>query len=98
MTSRSLLLAAALLPALTSATRAGDAPPAAKPNVVFILAAAIGEKTDRAAAQPEKAKELHEKLQAWRQSVSAPMPRPKTPADEAAGKQRKRKKEADDGA
>jgi arylsulfatase A-like enzyme len=57
----------------------------------------IGEKNDLAAAQPEKVKELHEKMLAWRKEVGAPMPRPKTPADEAAGKQKKRRKEADDG-
>ena len=57
----------------------------------------IGEKNDLAAAQPEKMKELHEKMLAWRQAVNAPMPRPQTAADEAAGKQKKRKKEADDG-
>jgi arylsulfatase A-like enzyme len=57
----------------------------------------LGEKNDLAAAQPERAKALHEKLLAWRKEVDAPMPRAKTAADEAAGKQRKRKKEADDG-
>jgi arylsulfatase A-like enzyme len=57
----------------------------------------LGEKNDLAAAQPERLKELHEKLLAWRKEINAPMPRAKTAADEAAGKQKKRKKEADDG-
>src|SRR5262249_51037851 len=34
----------------------------------------IGEKKDLAKAQPEKVKELHDKLKAWRESVKAPMP------------------------
>src|SRR5439155_18148684 len=36
----------------------------------------IGEKHDLAAAMPEKAKELHDKLVASRKSVNAPMPSP----------------------
>lgn len=34
------------------------------------------QKTDLAAKQPEKAKELHGKLAAWRKAVNAPMPTP----------------------
>ena len=34
----------------------------------------IGEKTDLAAKQPERAKELRDALAAWRKSVNAPMP------------------------
>ena len=34
----------------------------------------IGEKTDLAAKMPDKAKELHAKLVAWRKAVNAPMP------------------------
>jgi arylsulfatase A-like enzyme len=36
-----------------------------------------GERNDLAAAMPERAKELHAKLAAWRTSVNAPMPSPK---------------------
>jgi arylsulfatase A-like enzyme len=59
----------------------------------------LGEKNDLAAAQPEKVKELHEKMLAWRKEINAPMPRPKTPADEAAAKKKgkKKNKAADDG-
>jgi arylsulfatase A-like enzyme len=35
----------------------------------------IGEKTDLAAKMPERAKELHDALTAWRKSVNAPMPK-----------------------
>jgi len=34
----------------------------------------LGEKVNLAAERPEKARELHEKLVAWRKSVGAPMP------------------------
>jgi len=34
----------------------------------------IGEKTDLAMKMPEKAKELHDMLVAWRKKVNAPMP------------------------
>ncbi len=34
----------------------------------------IGEKKNLAAAQPEKAKELHKQLVAWREQIKAPMP------------------------
>jgi len=58
----------------------------------------IGEKNDLAAAQPEKVKELHEKMLAWRKEISAPMPRAKTPEDGAeAGKQVKARKNQDPG-
>lgn len=39
----------------------------------------IGEKTNLAAKLPEKAKELHAKLGAWRKEVGAPMPAPNKP-------------------
>ena len=44
---------------------------------------------------PEKAKELHEKLVAWRKSVNAPMPTPNKPdstAQPADGKKKGRGK------
>jgi arylsulfatase A-like enzyme len=39
----------------------------------------LGQKHDLAAAQPEKVKELHQKLVAWRQAIKAPMPTPRKP-------------------
>ncbi len=36
----------------------------------------IGEKNDLAASQPERVKELHARLLAWRKELSAPMPTP----------------------
>ena len=41
---------------------------------LYNLKDGIGEKTDLAAKHPEKAKELHDALAAWRKNVSAPMP------------------------
>jgi arylsulfatase A-like enzyme len=38
----------------------------------------LGEKKDLASAMPEKLRELHAKLQAWRKDISAPMPRKRT--------------------
>ena len=37
----------------------------------------IGEKTDLAPKLPDRAKELHDQLAAWRKSVNAPMPKPR---------------------
>ncbi len=45
----------------------------------------IGEKTNLAAQQPEKAKALHEKLIAWRKEVGALMPTPNPNFDPSAG-------------
>jgi hypothetical protein len=36
----------------------------------------IGETKNLATQMPDKAKELHAKLVAWRQAINAPMPRP----------------------
>ena len=47
----------------------------------------LGEKTNLAAKLPDKTRELHARLRAWRAEIKAPMPRPKTDADTAAGKQ-----------
>jgi arylsulfatase A-like enzyme len=45
----------------------------------------LGETKNLATANPDKAKELHERLMAWRQETNAPMPTPNKPgADEAA--------------
>jgi arylsulfatase A-like enzyme len=39
----------------------------------------IGETRNLAAQMPDKAKELHDKLVAWRQEIKAPMPTPNSP-------------------
>lgn len=44
----------------------------------------LGEKRNLAAAQPEKAKELHAQLLAWRKELRAPMPTPNLDAGKAA--------------
>ena len=54
----------------------------------------LSEKSDLATAQPEKAKELHAQLCAWRKEIKAPMPTPNTPSDkedpnQKAAKQKK---------
>jgi arylsulfatase A-like enzyme len=41
----------------------------------------IGETKNLATAQPEKARELHTKMIAWRESVGAKMPTPNTPSE-----------------
>lgn len=56
----------------------------------------LSEKHDLAAAQPGRARELHEKLLAWRKQVSAPMPRPITKADRASGKARRQQGKEED--
>jgi len=45
---------------------------------LYNLADDVSQKTDLAAKNPDKAKELHGKLVAWRKSVNAPMPTPNT--------------------
>jgi arylsulfatase A-like enzyme len=60
----------------------------------------LSQKKDLAASQPEKTKELHGKLVAWRESVAAPMPTkrdpsaPKPPAKAKGKKGGKRKAKA----
>jgi arylsulfatase A-like enzyme len=39
----------------------------------------VGEKRNRASEMPEKAKDLHARLAAWRRAVKAPMPQPNMP-------------------
>jgi arylsulfatase A-like enzyme len=61
----------------------------------------IGEKNNLAAAQPERAKELHARLIAWRKAINAPMPQPNTPAADSTKKKKggggkKKKAAADD--
>jgi arylsulfatase A-like enzyme len=57
----------------------------------------IGEKKDLATEMPEKAKELHTKMIAWREAINAPMPtrnEPKTTAEpKKKGKGKKKKAE-----
>jgi arylsulfatase A-like enzyme len=56
----------------------------------------IGEKTNLAVKMPDKAKELHAKMIAWREAIKAPMPVPNTdikpvsPAKPGKGKGRKK--------
>jgi arylsulfatase A-like enzyme len=57
----------------------------------------IGESKNLSEQMPEKARELHAKLVAWRQAIEAPMPTPNEPkaaAQPKAGGQRKGKKQA----
>lgn len=54
----------------------------------------LSETNNLAEAKPEKARELHEKLQAWRQEIDAPLPTKNTPVADAqqpkAGKKGKK--------
>jgi arylsulfatase A-like enzyme len=56
----------------------------------------IGEKNNLAQAMPDKTRELHNRLLAWRKEINAPMPTPNTPRaaakDGAKGKAKKRAK------
>lgn len=52
----------------------------------------LGEKHNLAAANPDKAAELHRKLVQWRQELKAPMPRPTTAADREKGKGKRGRK------
>ncbi|MBI5687899.1 MAG: sulfatase [Verrucomicrobia bacterium] len=52
----------------------------------------LGEQKNLAATMPEKAKELHNKLVAWRKSVNAPMPTPNKPDLNAQTNEGKKKK------
>ena len=61
---------------------------------LYNLKSDLSEKSDLATAQPEKAKELHAQLCAWRKEIKAPMPTPNTPSDkedpnQKAAKQKK---------
>ena len=52
----------------------------------------IGEKKNLATAEPEKTRELHEKLKAWRQEINAPMPQANQVSADAAEPQKPAKK------
>jgi arylsulfatase A-like enzyme len=54
----------------------------------------LGEKNNLAAKMPEKVKELHEKMLAWRAEMKAPMPTSHKPDPTAKKKARKAKKKA----
>lgn len=55
---------------------------------LYNLKSDIGEKQDLAAKMPEKVKELHGKLLAWRESVGAKMPTPNKPQKASPRKNR----------
>jgi arylsulfatase A-like enzyme len=52
----------------------------------------LGQKIDLAKKEPEKTKELHEKLVAWRTSIDAPMPRKRQPGETSPAKAKKKGK------
>ncbi len=56
----------------------------------------LSERNNLAAKMPDKTKELHEKLLAWRREIKAPMPRPITPQDIANAKLKKKPKKDKD--
>ena len=57
---------------------------------LYNLADDIGQKTNLAARMPEKTKELHEQLLAWRKTVKAPLPQPNPEYDGTAKASKKR--------
>ncbi|MBK8040086.1 MAG: sulfatase [Verrucomicrobiaceae bacterium] len=57
----------------------------------------LGESKNLASTNPDKAKELHSKLQTWREAIQAPMPTKNTPSAEPTKKKKgKGKKKADE--
>lgn len=58
---------------------------------LYDLATDIGEQTNLAKSQPDRARDLHAKLVAWRAEISAPMPTPNDGSDRPK-KKRKNKK------
>ena len=46
----------------------------------------LGETKNLAATNPDKAKEMYERLVAWRKETGAPMPTPNKPSEAPAGK------------
>ena len=54
-------------------------------NELYKIARDIGEKTDLAGKLPEKTKQMHELLKAWRKSVRAPVPTQRNPEYDPAG-------------
>lgn len=51
----------------------------------------LGESQNLATDQPDKAKELHEKMKAWRERIGAPMPVANVPSAEAEGNPKNKK-------
>lgn len=51
----------------------------------------LGESQNLATDQPDKAKELHEKMKAWREVIGAPMPVANVPGADAGGKEKNKK-------
>ncbi|MCX7888047.1 MAG: aryl-sulfate sulfohydrolase, partial [Verrucomicrobiae bacterium] len=66
---------------------------------LYNLKTDIGERHDLAASQPDKLRELHGKLLAWRKQIGAPMPTPNTPTAttgaKVKGKLRQKRKTQD---
>ena len=56
----------------------------------------IGEKKNLAKEMPDKAKELHARLVAWRKDVNAPMPTPNKPSDASVDPKTKKGKKKQD--
>jgi arylsulfatase A-like enzyme len=52
---------------------------------LYNLAEDIGEKTDLAEKMPDKARQMHERLKAWRQRVHAPVPTERNPEYDPTG-------------
>jgi arylsulfatase A-like enzyme len=57
---------------------------------LYDLGKDIGETRNLAQEMPDKAKELHAKMLAWREAVQAPMPTPHVPGEGAGGKKKKK--------
>jgi len=63
---------------------------------LYNLRADLSETNNLAAKQPDKAKELHQKLVAWRNELKAPMPTPNTERAEPSPKKKKRNRQTQD--
>ena len=59
---------------------------------LFNLRDDLGQKVDLAQKEPEKTKQLHEQLVAWRTSIDAPMPRKRQPGETSPAKAKGKKK------
>ncbi len=58
---------------------------------LYDLASDLGETKNLAAESPDKAKELHDKLLAWRKEIAAPMPTRNDPATQPAKPPKKKR-------
>ncbi len=61
---------------------------------LYDLSSDIGETKNLATTMPDKAKELHAKMLAWRKAIDAPMPKPHSPMVDSAKNKKKGKKKA----